>query len=124
MTRLVFAVLTLAFFTSAAHAGGPAAFASYGAGICCERCIDYRHHHPRREPCGPRYEQCLLVKDVCACCYVKVPVCIPVCCVGEPEICCHGGILGRQVVEYAWCCGYRIKIVIDRKGDVVVHYNV
>jgi hypothetical protein len=26
------------------------------------------------------------------------------------------------VVEYDWCCGYKVKVVFDRRGDVTVHY--
>jgi hypothetical protein len=64
----------------------------------------------------------LLVKDPCVYgCYVQVPVCLPVCCTGEPDVDCKRGLLGRDIVEYEWCCGYRVKIVFDRRGDVTVH---
>jgi hypothetical protein len=92
--------------------------------ICCDRDVAYRHHHPRTEPCGARHEAVLLVKDPCACCLVQVPVCLPCCCQGEPEVCSHKGVLCRDVTEFTWCSGYRVRVVIDRHGCVVVHYNV
>jgi hypothetical protein len=92
--------------------------------VCCDRAITYRHHHPRTEPCGARHEAVLLVKDPCTCCLIQVPVCLPCCATGEPTVCCHKGILGRDVCEYTWCGGYRVRVVINRDGCVVVHYNV
>lgn len=94
------------------------------ADVCCEPKISYRHHHPRTEPCGARHEAVLLVKDPCTCCVVEVPVCLPCCAKGEAEICSRKAILGRDVTEFTWCSGYRVKVVIDRHGCVVVHYNV
>jgi hypothetical protein len=92
--------------------------------VCCEREISYKHHHPRREPCGARHEAVLLVKESCTCCVIDVPVCLPCCCKGEPEVCAHKGVLGRDVTEFTWCSGYRVRVVIDRHGCVTVHYNV
>jgi hypothetical protein len=101
----------------------PAAAAMGGIKICCDRCIDYRYHCVRRLccDCTPSVRTVLLVKDPCDCCFVEVPVCLPACCKDAPEVCCHKGVLGRSVVEYSWCCGFRVKIVFDRRGDVVVH---
>jgi len=92
--------------------------------VCCDREISYRHHHPLREPCGPRHEVTLLVKDPCTCCLIQVPVCIPCCCKGEPTVCCRKGVLHRDVTEFDWCCGYTVRVVIDKHGCVTVHYNV
>jgi hypothetical protein len=96
-----------------------------GPAVCCpQRCFDYKHHfHCKRFRCSPTIETVLLVKDPCVCgCFVEVPVCLPVCCTGAPEVDCHRGLLGRDVVEYDWCCGYKVKVVFDRRGDVTVHY--
>lgn len=90
---------------------------------CCPRNICYRHH----PGCGC-YDPCkkmdliLQVKDPCACCVVEVPVCIPACCTTAPTVCCYKGFLRRQVVEYSWACGFKLKVVFDRCGDIVVHY--
>jgi hypothetical protein len=67
-------------------------------------------------------ELILQVKDPCACCLVEVPVCIPACCTTAPKVCCYKGFLHRQVVEYSWDCGFCLKVVFDRCGDVTVHY--
>ncbi|WP_425619230.1 hypothetical protein NA78x_002968 [Anatilimnocola sp. NA78] len=91
---------------------------------CCPPCISYRHHKGCKcfDPCKT-VELILHVKDPCTCCLVEVPVCMPVCCSGDPEVCCHKGFMGRQVVEYSWACGFSLKVVFDRRGnDVVVHY--
>lgn len=87
--------------------------------ICCDRDIVYRHLRPRLEPCGPRYDLNLLVKDPWECCYLQVPLCLPCCCTGEPEV-CHKG---KAVVEYTWCCGYKVRLILTRHGRVIVHYN-
>lgn len=87
--------------------------------ICNDRCIDYRHLHPRTESCGPRHETTLLVKDQCCCCLVPVPVCLPDCCVGTPEVCCKG----KHVVEYTWSSGYMVRVIVKRNERVIVQYN-
>ncbi len=90
---------------------------------CCPRNICYKHH----PGCGcydscKRMELILQVKDPCACCVVEVPVCIPACCTAAPTVCCYKGFLRRQVVEYSWACGFKLKVVFDKHGDIVVHY--
>lgn len=90
---------------------------------CCPPCIDYRHHKGCKcfDPCKTK-QIILQVKDPCTCCLVEVPVCVPCCCEGEPKVCCYKGFLKRDVVEYSWCCGFYLKVVFDRRGDVTVHY--
>lgn len=88
--------------------------------ICCDRCIDYKHLRPRLEPCGPHYETNMLVKDNWDCCYVQVPMCLPDCCTGEPQVCYKG----KHVVEYSWCSGYKVRVILTKRGKVLVHYNV
>jgi hypothetical protein len=63
----------------------------------------------------------LQVVDPCCCCYVEVPVCLPACCEAVPTVCSRHGLFGRRIVDYSWCCGYRIKIVFRRCGDLTVH---
>lgn len=96
------------------------------AKCACQPCITYKHHilGCRKFRCCDMDKVVLQVTDPCCCCYFDVPVCVPCCCAKEaPSVCCRKGILGRTVVEYSWCCGYHVKVVIDRCGDVVVHYN-
>lgn len=90
---------------------------------CCPRNVCYRHHPGCGcyDPCK-KMELILQVKDPCTCCLVEVPVCIPACCTAAPSVCCYQGFLRRQVVEYSWSCGFYLKVVFDRCGDVTVHY--
>src|SRR5688500_4315357 len=95
MTRVAILVLAgLALMVEVASAAGPIQAPVQGpsavAGkvpVCSDRNISYKHHHPRKEPCGARVEAVLLVKDPCDCCFVEVPVCLPCGCQGAPEVC-------------------------------------
>ena len=92
--------------------------------VCKEpRCIAYKSHRFLRckWDCCATQKVVLQVPDHCCCCLVEVPVCIPACCSGAPTVCAHDGCLGRDVVEYSWCCGYHLKVVFDRCGNVTVH---
>ena len=96
------------------------------APVCCpDRCVIYKHHRPCKKACctcAPPVQTVLLVEDPCVCgCLIEVPICLPACCVGEPKVCNRNGFLGRDVVEYEWCCGYRVKMVFTKRGDLVVH---
>jgi len=134
MLRLLLSLTALVSAASLAAAAGPyqapiqgpvqapvkgAVVVAYELPVCCDRLIDYKHLRPRLEPCGPRYETDLLVKDLCACCFVQVPVCLPACCTGEPQV----RHKGKHVVEYTWCSGYKVRIIVLRNGRVFVHYN-
>jgi hypothetical protein len=94
---------------------------------CAKPCIRYRHHRLRRSgccyDCRPPVNVILELTDPCCCCAepVAVPVCLPACCEGVPTVCERCGLLGRGVVNYRWCCGYRVKIVFHRDGDITVH---
>ena len=105
----------------------PSPASSEGAGStcsrCCERCISYRHHKSLKKKCCGCNDTISTVLKVCdTCCgEVEIPVCLPCCCEGTPTVCTHNGILGRHSVTYTWCCGYRVKVVFDRCGDIVVH---
>lgn len=92
--------------------------------VCKDRCIKYHHHGRLRKiccGCDEPIKMVLAVKDPCCCCTVDVEVCLPGCCKEAPSVCSHPGIFGRQIVEYTWCCGYRVKVIFDRCGDVAVH---
>lgn len=91
--------------------------------VCCRTpCITYRH-------CGPRLccdctqsptETVLKVKNPCTGCESDVQVCLPGCCTGEPNICFGTGFLGRNIVEYEWCCGYTVRVAFKHTGDLLV----
>ena len=90
---------------------------------CCEEpCITYRHHGPKLccNSCKPPQQIVLRVKNPCTGCETDVPVCIPACCEGEPKVCNGTGFLGRNVVEYEWCCGFSVKIAFKHCGDLLV----
>lgn len=91
-----------------------------------KRCIRY-HYHPLhrkvcRDCCKPPFKAVVTVEDKCCGCLIEVPICVPACCEDAPKVSTHCGVFGRQVTEYCWCCGYRVKIVMDRCGDLHVHY--
>ncbi len=91
--------------------------------VCCPKpCITYRHRGPKLccGCCEPPVQTVLLVKDPCTCCPVEVSVCLPACCKGEPTVCCGVGFLGRDVVNYEWCCGFSVRIAFKHSGDLIV----
>lgn len=93
---------------------------------CCETpCIKYRDHHRRCSKiccsCEPPIKTILVVEKPCTSCAFEVPVCLPACCTGAPQVCSRPGILGRKIVEYQWCCGFRVKMVFTHCGDLIVH---
>lgn len=94
---------------------------------CCNApCIDYRYRRPCRKvccECAPPQKLTLCVPDPCCCnSSVKVPVCVPSCCKGKPCVSDRCGLLGRGVVTYQWCCGYKLTVTFKKCGDVTVTY--
>lgn len=90
----------------------------------CKPCIDYvSHRSMKRFNCSKTMEMVLLVKHPCKCCYVEVPICMPVCCEGEPKTWCKSALLGREMVVYQWCCGFRAVVLFKPNGDITVHYH-
>lgn len=91
--------------------------------VCCPKpCITYRHRGPKLCcGCEPSVQTVLAVKDPCTGCEVEVPVCLPACCKGEPKVCCGVGLLGRDVVDYEWCCGFSVRVAFKKhSGDLIV----
>jgi hypothetical protein len=89
---------------------------------CCPTpCIKYHHCGPKLCcGCEPPKEVVLKVKNPCTGCEVDVPICMPACCEGEPEVCYGKGLFCRDTVEYEWCCGFRVKVVFRHCGDLLV----
>lgn len=57
------------------------------------------------------------------CCY-EIPMCIPACCTGDPQVSSGHGIFGRGVVEYCWPCGFRAEVKFRHVlGDIKVEYE-
>ncbi|MFO0867377.1 MAG: hypothetical protein U0935_00385 [Pirellulales bacterium] len=89
--------------------------------VCVPPCIRYIEHGHARRCCGERYETVLTYCDPCTGCQVNIPICLPTCCNGPLASCERVGALGRSVIVYRWCCGFAVKIITDRCGDVTVH---
>jgi len=94
-------------------------------GADCYHQISYHHHCTLRKTsccsCGT-IRQVLMVDDPCCCGKtIAIPVCLPDCCDDQPKSSGHCGPLGRGVTTFHWCCGYKVKVVVDRCGDVTVH---
>ena len=92
---------------------------------CCpEPCIVYRTRgHLGRKCYGrePPIKTILLAKNPAGCsCAVEIPICVPACCSRPPHVEDHCGLFGRGIVDYEWCCGFRLKVVFRACGDVVV----
>lgn len=126
-TLLVAFVMSVAVLGTASSAD---ACPKCGKVTCCEPtcsynpCIKYVEACRYRKccECGPKVQTVLQVKDPCTCCIVEVPVCIPACCTGEPCVDSKCGLLGNGKVFYRWCCGFEVKVVLTKCGDITVVY--
>ncbi len=98
---------------------------AYQQPCCDQRKITYRKHRLLKrvccDPCLPSVNMVLQVMDPCTGCPVDVPVCVPGCCASLPAICPRKGLFGCPITDFNWCCGYRIRIVMKRNGDLIVH---
>jgi len=93
---------------------------------CCpDQCITYRERGHRRccDSCQPDLPSVLLVKNPQTCCLTAVPVCLPVCVCGEPCVDSRCGLLHRGIVDHKYQNGFRITVVFDKRGDVLVTYH-
>ncbi len=91
--------------------------------VCCPKpCITYRHHGPKLccGCCEPGVDTALTVKNPCTGCETEITFCKPACCTGEPTVCPGTGLFGRDVIEYEWCCGYRVRVAFKHCGDLLV----
>lgn len=74
-------------------------------------------------PCCPQpMTTTLCVQPPCSSCVTPVKICVPECCGCEtPCVTWKKGMLGRQIGTYNWpCCGYSVKVVVNRRGEVKV----
>jgi hypothetical protein len=93
---------------------------------CCPQpCITYLYRGCRKacSGCEPPVKTTLKVVNPCTCCAGEIPVCLPACCDGCPQISSRPGLLCQGVVHYDWCCGFSVTIRFDRCGDAVVIYR-
>lgn len=74
---------------------------------------------------GPPVETMACVDNPadCTCTLYQIPLCIPCCCVGEPQICnARTGLLGRGHVDLVWPCGFTAKVVFLVHGGAKIIY--
>lgn len=84
--------------------------------------ISYRDHGPQRLKCCGTITVHLSIQDPCKGCLYDVPVCLPECCSEPPRVVVErAGAHGRVTGTYVWCCGYKVKIILDRCGEITVH---
>lgn len=87
--------------------------------------IEYDTDHDARKMYrSGKIDIVMLTKNPADGCAYEIPICIPACCEGDPQVSGGRGLLGRGVVEYRWACGFRA-IVKFRQilGDVKVEYE-
>lgn len=56
-------------------------------------------------------------------CFYEIPLCLPACCTGEPQVRSYCGLFGRGVVVYYYECGLEIEVKFRLRGDVEVEYG-
>jgi len=56
-------------------------------------------------------------------CFYEIPMCLPACCTGEPQVTSYCGLFGRGVVVYCYECGLEIEVKFRLRGDVEVEYG-
>ena len=90
--------------------------------VCCPTpCVTYVHCGPKLCcGCEPGKPITMTVKDPCTGCETEIQVCLPACCEGEPTMCCGTGLFCRDVINYEWCCGFRVKVIFKHCGDLIV----
>ncbi len=75
------------------------------------------------DPCAAGVPLALKVCHPCTGCPVLVPVCVPACCTGCPQVFSRGALVGQGLVRFTWCCGFSATVRFDRCGDVLVTYR-
>lgn len=88
-------------------------------------CVQHVQHHPRKSiccACETSFQTTLAVYDPCNRCMIDVPVRLPSCCTGAPQAGGRDGLFGQGITNFAWCCGYKVRVVVNKRGDVTVHY--
>jgi hypothetical protein len=96
------------------------------AATCCTPNITYRHHGCcKRRACCSCESSCqviLPVKNPKGCgCILQIPVPVPPGCQDIPCGKDRCGLFVSGVATFKWACGYRVKIILLHRGDVIVH---
>lgn len=78
----------------------------------------------RRFAGSPFVELTMVARNPDDCCFYEIPLCLPACCTGEPQVTSYRGLLGRGVVKYCYECGLEVTVKFRLRGDVEVTYGV
>lgn len=95
---------------------------------CCDPCVNICYRDLSRcrtccDPCLPDIKTCVVVCDPCTGCPIRVPVCLPSCCTGDPCVSGRCTVVGRGLVRFTWCCGFTATVRFSRCGDLLVTYR-
>lgn len=87
--------------------------------------VAYRHWGRKKvKDCDPLVPQMLCVAHPCSDCEVRVPVCIPACCVNcEPKVHARKAVFSDSLVSYEWEHGIKIVVRFERAGNLIVTYH-
>lgn len=87
--------------------------------------IDYDVTRRARRQFGgcPMVQLTMVTQNPADRCLYEIPLCLPACCTGEPQVTSRCGLLGRGVVEYCYECGLEVKVIFRLRGDVEVTYG-
>jgi len=81
-------------------------------------------HDARKKYRSGKIDLVMVTKNPSDGCFYEIPMCIPACCLGDPQVKGGVGILGRGKVEYRWPCGFRAIVKFRHVlGDVKVEYE-
>jgi hypothetical protein len=87
--------------------------------------IDYDVTRRARRLFGgsPFVELTMVTQNPADGCLYEIPMCLPACCTGEPQVTSYCGLFGRGVVVYCYECGLEIEVKFRLRGDVEVEYG-
>lgn len=87
--------------------------------------IDYDvTRRARRMFAGAKFVELMMItQNPADGCLYEIPLCIPECCVGEPQVTSYCGLFGRGVVKYCYACGLEVEVKFRLRGDVEVEYG-
>jgi hypothetical protein len=72
---------------------------------------------------SPFVEFTMITQNPADGCFYEIPMCLPACCVGEPQVTSYCGLFGRGVVKYCYECGLEVEVKFRLRGDVEVEYG-
>ena len=87
--------------------------------------IDYDVTHRAKKMFrdSPKVDLTMITQNPADKCFYQIPLCLPACCVGEPNVESYCGLGGRGVVKYCYACGLEVEVKFRLRGDVEVEYG-